>query len=1000
MNMDILSFKVKSIFTILLLSTIIVACAYLSLGATLSIILSIIIISILYITRDIWLPYKDGKTKVRLFSLRITYLATILFCNPTFNDFFVKNLLSPTFDIIKHRYPAIPDVEFSHSTPSILLISFILISVFLVNYFMRDKTITGTHPNLINEEFKEKSYTERLQSFCRVLDNDLNDLDISTNWSSEYFVPLEAEVEIKYGHKKKRKIMDLISAMRSDKSSRVFLVLGDPGAGKSVSLRRLCKQMLAEVHKTGRVPIYINLKEWTSQHSWCEEYPPTQEDLYNFVVQNLKDRLDFFGNEFIDIYFNKMFENGRFFFILDSFDEIPSVLDVDESSWLIDRLSSILYNFLAGAHESRGVLSSRIYRKPSSHFKTNSVLEIRPFSDLRIKESLEKSIKIDDRTIRSLFKEKPEFISVARNPFSAALIKNYVNSHEGKLPNKISELYSSYIDSRLSGAIRRIERRGLSVRDVRETAAKIAMKMFQNPTFGLEAPVEELVEQLPMDKIKDVIDILVYVRLGRVGGSDEQLFSFSHRRFNEYFVAIEIIATNQSILKDSIPTDSRWRDALVMYSEIASDEKATELANFCWNEIKLLNNIKINTSQYMRSIHCIRFLKDAFRSRRECLLDFNVELEQLIRHQISSDISIVTKKIAVEAVGLVNVASIDEIICKAMDVKSSWVQNEAFKACRHLKYLTPNLSLKVIKYISNYSLVDLLKNKSEVLFSLSLSSAFNFVLLLVKTRLFIGYLNITGYCILFLLFPSLLFMSIPAFIFFYFFSVIKSKKTNSTEEPLLQFNLLLISSIAVFKEFTKPSLPSNGIGFHLSGLGISDLLETLDLSYLSQFISVTALIMIIPFYNICLAFIQLKMIKISDILGFTLTLLGIIVATILPVYFFGDYIHEFFSKNSIIIMPIILLTLAFIFCNNLYGRLCDKLKINKMSISKEIDRTILLSYLDRLKTNWGKYKLVSLLENERTRLTGKWRDDSFPNKLHDDAASLLAKIEEKSMGFD
>ncbi|TNI50061.1 hypothetical protein CF125_18405 [Aeromonas veronii] len=158
--------------------------------------------------------------------------------------------------------------------------------------------------------------------------------------------------------------------------------------------------------------------------------------------------------------------------------------------------------------------------------------------------------------------------------------------------------------------------------------------------------------------------------------------------------------------------------------------------------------------------------------------------------------------------------------------------------------------------------------------------------------------------------------------------------------------------------------------------------------------------MIIPFYNICLAFIQLKMIKISDILGFTLTLLGIIVATILPVYFFGDYIHEFFSKNSIIIMPIILLTLAFIFCNNLYGRLCDKIKINKMSISKEIDRTILLSYLDRLKTNWGKYKLVSLLENERTRLTGKWRDDSFPKKLHDDAASLLAKIEEKSMGFD
>lgn len=203
--MDILSFKVKSVFTLLFLSATIIICAYLSSGALLSIILSIIIISVLYITKDIWLPYKDGKTKVRLFSLRITYLATILFCNPIFNDIFVDKILTPTFGIIKHRYPTIPDVEFSHSTPSILLISFILISVFLVNYFMRDNTITGTHPNLIDNEFKEKSYTERLQSFCRVLDNNLNDLDISTNWSSEYFVPLEAEVEIKYGHKRNEK---------------------------------------------------------------------------------------------------------------------------------------------------------------------------------------------------------------------------------------------------------------------------------------------------------------------------------------------------------------------------------------------------------------------------------------------------------------------------------------------------------------------------------------------------------------------------------------------------------------------------------------------------------------------------------------------------------------------------------------------------------------------------------------------------------------------------
>lgn len=995
-----ISFKIKSLFTILLLSILIVTFAYISSGFFLSITLSIIIISALYFTKDIWLPYKDGKAKVRIFSLKITYLTTLIFCSPFFNNYFVQDFLNPTYKQLKQYYPLLPDFNFNNGTPSILLIVFTLTSVFIVNFLMRDKTITGTHPSRIDEEFQEKSYNERLQSFCRVLDNNLNDIDISTNWSSEFFVPLEAEVEIKYGHKKKRKIMDLINAVRSDKTSRVFLILGDPGSGKSVSLRRLCKQMLSEVNKTGRVPIYVNLKEWTSQKTWSEESPPTQDDLYNFIVQNLKDRLDFFGNEFIDAYFNKMFENGRFFFILDSFDEIPSVMDVDESSWLIDRLSSLLYNFLAGAHESRGILSSRIYRKPTSHFKTNAILEIRPFSDLRIKESLEKSIKLDSKTIHSLFKEKPQFISVARNPFSAALIKNYANLHNGELPNNISELYSSYIKSRLNGSIRKIERKGLSIDDITKTASKIAIHMFKDPDFGLEAPVDALTILLPDDKVQDVIDILTYVRLGRVGDSDERLFSFSHRRFNEYFVAIEMLGTEQPIIKNSIPTDSRWRDALVMYCEIASNQKATEIANFCWDEIKLLNDIKINDPQYIRSIHCIRFLKDAFRSRKECLSNFDSELEELIRCQVSSDTSIVTKKIVVEALGIINESSIDEIICKAMEVKSSWVQNEAFKSCRYLKSLTPILSLKIINYISKYSMIELLKNKNELLFSLSLSSAFSSALFLVKTRLFIISMNIIGYCILLLLFPELLFIYMIVLIMALIFRAMTTIKSHSTMEPFLQTNFLLISFIVILTQVFPQPEPLNNSRIHFFDFGMFHLISNLDVSYLPQFICITAIVMTIPWYDIGFFLLRLKMLKLNDVSKIILTFIAMSMAIIIPVYFFYDYLHDLIKLYQFKV----LLFLSFIpciqICKNIYGRAVDYIKIKNTKITKEFDRTLLLLNFEQLKTNWGKYKLVALLENERSKLTGEWKDNLFPDKLHDDAASLLAKIEEKSMGFD
>jgi len=70
------------------------------------------------------------------------------------------------------------------------------------------------------------------------------------------------------GLAQKKRIVDLQRALRGDRATHAFLVLGDPGAGKSVALRKLARDMLDEVGRTGRVPIYINLREWLSK-----EYP-------------------------------------------------------------------------------------------------------------------------------------------------------------------------------------------------------------------------------------------------------------------------------------------------------------------------------------------------------------------------------------------------------------------------------------------------------------------------------------------------------------------------------------------------------------------------------------------------------------------------------------------------------------------------------------------------------------------------------------------------------
>lgn len=311
------------------------------------------ILSILEVTRGVWTPEGGSKSTIGIVSLGTALVAVITV--PQW-----KPLITPLLDPIFKTFPFLKD-KLPTDAPTITILIFLSIVILIVNYFARDTTAMKEHSSPIEKEFPVKNYKKLLRPFTGVLLDDLNRIDRETNWSAEYFTPLDAEVEIRSGSKRLKKVTDLLSAIRSDRKSRVFLVLGDPGSGKSVALRKLCRDLLKEVDRAGKIPFYINLREWDPEKTWSEVDPPTVEEIYNFVLDNLKSRGDVFTNEFLDKYFKKMFEDGRLFIVLDSFDEIPAVLDEVESSWLIDKLSEVIYRFLAGAHESRGILASRIF---------------------------------------------------------------------------------------------------------------------------------------------------------------------------------------------------------------------------------------------------------------------------------------------------------------------------------------------------------------------------------------------------------------------------------------------------------------------------------------------------------------------------------------------------------------------------------------------------------------------------------------------------------------
>ena len=236
-----LSETTKAFFFVLLISLLAILISLWTGGLAATALVSGTIISILTITKDIWGSDYGDKTTVRLASLGIIYLLAIsqpgwkTYVNPLLEP--INNII-PGFSVLLDKLP--------EDTPSISTLLVVVIGICLINYWMRDTTAMKEHPVPLEKEFSEKKYNQRFKSFCGVLLDDINRLDRETNWSAEYYTPLDAEVEVQSRNRRLRKVTDLLTAIRSDPSSQVFLVIGDPGSGKSVALRKLCRDLLKE----------------------------------------------------------------------------------------------------------------------------------------------------------------------------------------------------------------------------------------------------------------------------------------------------------------------------------------------------------------------------------------------------------------------------------------------------------------------------------------------------------------------------------------------------------------------------------------------------------------------------------------------------------------------------------------------------------------------------------------------------------------------------------
>ena len=144
----------------------------------------------------------------------------------------------------------------------------------------------------------------------------------------------------------------------------------------------------------------------------------------------------------------------------------------------------------------------------------------------------------------------------------------------------------------------------------------------------------------------------------------------------------------------AIISNNRWRDSLVLYSQLADSERKLEIIAFCWSHISRLTGPVLGQhlhsaearSQYIRAVHALRFLLDAFSGRGEVLTDVQLQLEEMIGNLLRSNDLLLAKQ-GVEALGLLSGAQAEKLAVKAFQRDVPWLSETAIKACRFVGHL-------------------------------------------------------------------------------------------------------------------------------------------------------------------------------------------------------------------------------------------------------------------------------------------------------------------------
>lgn len=569
------------------------------------------------------------------------------------------------------------------------------------------------------------------QHICDVLDHCIDSLNYAESWSRIPFTDLEAEIEVEgqqyssalarlfdRSTEGRRKVNRLVNAIQNSKASRILLV-GEPGSGKSIALRMLAKdlgKLAGKARGSYVIPLYVNLRGLEK----TADTPPTAQSIEAFVRSNaVVDSVASVAAKFVQKHWEEYLRDGKWFFLLDSFDEIPAVLHEGNGSKVVRQYADAIRAFADVTGRCRVIVASREYKAPPlEKWARFHVLRLSTERQERmIAQSL--SSKESRRAVRSYIAERGG--DAFRNPMFLALLCADITV-EGQLPRSDLDLLNRHLENltsdgaELPGTI-------VSAEEAIDMARRVARVLAVNKEVGLAPSFEQLSHHLcgtsiDTNRLRQLLDALVFMKVLRtdtwLSSKESSHFAFVHRRYQEALVVQQIATQILPVPSETLLCDGRWREYAVTFFQT---QPAEIVQPYLEDAIKLLPVLAADVATVSANFggekfeyfvledstcaHVLRLLQDGLRNRygiRPDALSLTVE-ETLERFWSRGDL--VNQHTALTLYGLASAVQIESKTTDVIQEPSELEHRIAFENLSYLANLSPNLAAWVRLSLAN-----------------------------------------------------------------------------------------------------------------------------------------------------------------------------------------------------------------------------------------------------------------------------------------------------------